>query len=151
MDMTFHWTLQQQHGIARLELGGSLSAHALADAHRAATSLAGWRTDLNLLVVLNDNVRTGSLTLHELETHRDFMLEWNRINRTHSSPRTAMICGDDLKRSIARLWSMVTDADWPIEIAIFADSQAAIAWLNEGRDSVAPPTGAASTRIPQFS
>ena len=49
-----------------------------------------------------------------------------------------MICSDDLKRSMARLWSLVTDEDWPIEIAIFADSQSAIAWLNEGREDVEP-------------
>ncbi|MGK0266022.1 MAG: hypothetical protein ACI82N_000266 [Maricaulis sp.] len=135
MSMTYRWTLQQKQGIAELELGGTLSAQALCQAHQAATALQDWRTDFNLLVILSDSVRTGAITLEEMDTHRAFMLAWNRTNRTGPAPRTAMVCADELKRSMARLWSMVTDEDWPIEIAIFSDMQAATAWLNQLPDA----------------
>lgn len=144
MGMTFGWTLLHPQKIAALELGGDLSAEELCKAHDAAVELADWRTDYNLLTILDDSVRTGSLTLDEMETHRAYMLAWNQTNRTNRNPRTAMICSDDLKRSMARLWSLVTDEDWPIEIAIFADSQAAIAWLNEGREDVEPANPASA-------
>lgn len=136
MGMTFGWTLLHPQKIAALELGGDLSAEELCKAHDAAVELAGWRTDYNLLTILSDSVRTGSLTLDAMQAHRAYMLAWNQTNRTNRNPRTAMICSDDLKRSMARLWSLVTDEDWPIEIAIFADTQAAIAWLNEVRDDL---------------
>lgn len=148
MDMSFRWTLLLPQKIAVLELGGALSAEGLARAHAAAPMLADWRTDCNLLTILSGSVTTGSITLDEMETHRAYMLEWNRANRTNPAPRTAMICNDDLKRSIARLWSLVTDEDWPIEIAIFADTGAAIAWLNEKRDDVEPGGGVRLAQTP---
>lgn len=148
MSMTFRWTLRHPQKIAVLELGGTLSAEALRKAHDSATMLADWRTDFNLLVILADSVRTGSLTLDEMEAHRAFMLTWNRTNRTNNAPRTAMICGDDLKRSMARLWSMVTDESWPVEIAIFADTGAATVWLNALRADVAPDDAVTPTRAP---
>ncbi|WP_417497166.1 hypothetical protein [Maricaulis sp.] len=136
MTMTFKWTLQHPLKLAVLELGGSLSSPALRKAHDAATALPDWHTGYNLLVILDDTVRTGSLDLEAMETHRAYMLDWNRANRTNPGPRTAMVCSDALKRSMARLWALVTDEGWPIEIAIFADADTAIAWLNERRDDV---------------
>ena len=138
MSMTFRWTLLHPQKLTVLELGGDLSTEALCDAHEQAAALVDWHTDYNLLVILAASVRTGALTLDEMEAHRAYLLEWNRTNRTNPTPRTAMICRDELKRSIARLWSLVTDKSWPIEIAIFADTRAAIAWLNEKRDDVEP-------------
>ncbi|WP_417481161.1 hypothetical protein [Maricaulis sp.] len=133
MTMSFNWTLQHPLKLAVLELGGTLSSPALRQAHEAVNAIADWHTDYNLLVLLDDSVRTGSLDLEEMEAHRAYMLDWNRTNRTNPHPRTAMICSDALKRSMARLWALVTDDSWPIEIAIFADCEAAITWLNEKR------------------
>ena len=126
---TSRWTFHQDSRIAELALEGEITVKALQDCYQRLAASPQWAPHWQILMTAGPNTRLEELTLPALRLHQSFVLGWNLRHRKMTVARTAFLCSDAVRLSIAHLWETVTRMDSAAQVAAFDDREAALDWL----------------------
>ena len=128
----FRWVFHRDLRIAELALAGEVTTAALQTAHQRLAACPDWRRDWQILMSAGSDTRLEALTLPALRLHQSYILGWNLRHRAVSEARTALVCSDAVRLSIAHLWETVNRLDSATQVAAFDDRDRALEWLRPG-------------------
>lgn len=123
------WRINPGRKIATLELREDSTVADMQNAIRRLPDVPGWQNDFDIIIEIRPDATLEDFTADNLVQHKDFMRVWNAENRKGHSPRTALVCSDDLKRTIPSLWEAMTRAGWMTAIGVFETREAAYRWI----------------------
>ncbi|OLF75360.1 hypothetical protein AWH62_05935 [Maricaulis sp. W15] len=125
------WTILGSLKVAELVFGAETTMLNLRHAIAELPGAPGWRSNFDLLLIIDDLATLETFTPQSMKDHQVFMRGWNERYRQGHSPKTALVCADDLKRIIPELWSAMTREGWKTKIEVFTNRAEALAWLAE--------------------
>lgn len=126
-----HWTLHRDLKVAELVFGADTSMLNLRHSIAELPGIPGWQSDFDMLLIIGDFATLETFTPAAMNDHQTFMRDWNERYRAGHTPKTALVCADDLKRIIPELWSAMTREGWKTRIAVFTTRPEALEWLAE--------------------
>jgi len=129
-----HWILHRDLKIAELVFGADTSMLNLRHSIAELPGMPGWHPDFNMLLIIGDFASLETFTPTAMKDHQAFMRGWNERYRAGHSPKTALVCADDLKRIIPELWSAMTREGWRTKIGVFINRAEALDWLAANHD-----------------
>lgn len=123
------WSLDADRQIAEITFRPQQTLLELRDDIAALPDVPGWTPDFDLVFIIPDDAALDTFTPEGLAAHQDFMRGWNAGHREGATPKTALVCSNDLKRVIPHLWEAMTRDGWKTRIGVFPTRQEALAWL----------------------
>ncbi len=121
--------------IAVISASGKVTPEGFYDAQDQLLENELWRSDTDLLIVLEDDVSLEAISFNKLAKFAAPFQAWTLNHRRAPHPLTAVVCRKTIFDLARHFWNTIKQDDWLVEVALTRSENEAMDWIHERRAS----------------